>query len=93
MPDWTKTGAIDRKNYSYRAELHAKQKSAEREGLHPTIEIETAREWVDYWVNHLGGLPFCAQRLMDGSVKELTVPEIHPQWFDPTYNPQQKLIA
>jgi hypothetical protein len=92
MPFWAKTGPIDHRNYSYRAEAHCARKSRERDGMHPTIKRDgpTIRLWKEYFDRHLGGRPKAFKMLMDGSIMEMTVPEETPQWFDPSFEPQAK---
>lgn len=57
--------------------------------MHPTIERGTPEylEWKAYFERHLGGLPFVFRRLMQGEQQSMTMPEQHPQWFDPSWQP------
>jgi hypothetical protein len=89
MPDWAKTGPIDVRNYDYRAEKHCADKSKSRDGMHPTIALESPdfRLWLEYFDRWLGGRPLCFRMLMDATIKEMTVPEPVPQWFDPSFVP------
>lgn len=89
MPEWAKTGPIDRRNYAFRAEAHCAQRAAERSSEHPTIRINTPefRAWEQYFTRHLGGYPKAMQMLIDRSIVEMTVPEIQPEWFDPNFIP------
>jgi hypothetical protein len=89
VPEWAKTGAISLANYPYRAEAHCALKSRDRGGMHPTI-TRTSPDfvtWVEYFRLHLGGDPLSLQMLMDASMVEMTVPELVPQWFDPSFTP------
>lgn len=95
IPHWAKTGPITLRNYGYRAEVHCKSKSQERNGAHPTIKIGTDdfRAWRQYFERHLGGLPVVMERMLQNpndDRREMTVPELVPQWFDPSFVPDQK---
>lgn len=87
MPPWAKTGPIDLRNYNYRAEAHCADRSKDRDGLHPTISLESAElpAWSQYFERHLGGHPRAFQLLLDGTIVEMTLPEQEPQWFDPSF--------
>jgi hypothetical protein len=89
IPDWAKTGPIDRLNYSCRAEKHCAVHGVTREGSHPTIKRgdPNFRLWAEYFDRHLGGRPMAFAMLCEGSIKEMTVPEPTPQWFDPSFTP------
>lgn len=92
IPHWAKTGPITLRNYGYRVELHCQAKAAERNGTHPTIKIGTDefRLWRQYFECHLGGLPVVMERMLQNpndDRREMTVPEIPPQWFDPSFIP------
>jgi hypothetical protein len=89
IDDWAKTGPHDARNYSQRAEAHCAQRSAAREGAHPTIKPESKEfaAWQEYFDRHLGGRPKAFAMLLDGSMREMTVPEPIPQWFDPSFTP------
>jgi hypothetical protein len=88
MPEWAKTGPITVENYSYRAEAHCALKSAEREGIHPTITIESEAfpAWRNYFDQHLDGRPLIFRMLVDSVIREMTAPEPVPQWFDASFN-------
>jgi hypothetical protein len=89
MPEWAKTGPIDAHNYSYRAEAHCAIKSLTREGSHPTLTLTSPDlpVWTEYFDRWLRNRPLCFRMLMDASIKEMTVPEPVPQWFDPSFIP------
>jgi len=44
-------------------------------------------EWRHYFESHLGGYPVVFKMILDEphSEREYTVPELQPEWFDPTY--------
>lgn len=90
MPDWAKTGPIDVRNYSFRAEAHCALKSAERTGIHPVITLDSGEfpAWQEYFDRHLGGRPKAFAMMLDATIREMTVPEQVPQWFDPSFAPQ-----
>lgn len=89
IPEWAKTGPIDGRNYCYRAEAHCARKTVERQGLHPTIErgSDEFKLWLEYFDRHLRQRPVVFQALIDGDVREFTVPEARPMWFDPSFIP------
>ncbi len=87
IPEAMKSGPVTVKNYPYRAEAHCATQSAARKGLHPTIkkgEPEFA-VWLDYFDRHLGGRPLGMRMMLDGGMAEMTVPELNPEWFDPSF--------
>lgn len=90
MPEWAQTGPIGPKNYNFRAEAHCAGKSGTRGGNHPTITLQDPNFvlWQEYFDRHLGGRPKAFKMLLDVSIKEMTVPEPVPQWFDPSFTPQ-----
>jgi hypothetical protein len=89
IPEWAKTGPISAKNYHYRAELHCATKSAQRSGEHPTINLESPDIliWQEYFDRWLSGRPRAFELLLDATIREMTVPEPIPQWFDPSFVP------
>lgn len=84
MPPWAKTGPVTARNYNYRAEEHCAAKSFEREGMHPTISLESPEFplWLAYFDSLPGGRPYPFVMLVRGEIREMTVPEQIPQWFD-----------
>jgi hypothetical protein len=90
--EWAKAGPIDAKNYSLRAEAHCKLQSPAREGEHPVITLQSREfpAWQEYFERHLGGRPMAFRMLLDGSIREMTVPEQVPQWFDPSFAPDAR---
>ncbi len=96
-------GAVSLKNYSYRAEAHAASKSDERKGEHPYVlhpeDPDTTEftpsflEWERYFREHLGGYPAAFKLLMDKGAKCFVVPEMKPEWFDPTWVPVRQIAA
>jgi len=92
MPEWAKLGPIDVRNYNFRAEAHCARASGGRGGIHPTITRNSSdfAVWNEYFRRHLGGLPLPFKMLMDGDIREMTVPETVPQWFDPSFVPDPK---
>jgi len=89
IPEWAKTGPIDRLNYSCRAEKHCSIHGAKREGEHPTINRDNPnfQLWAEYFDRHLGGRPMAFAMLCEGAIRDMTVPEPIPQWFDPSFEP------
>lgn len=91
IPAWAKTGPITLRNYSYRAEVHCKTKTVERQGAHPTIQLGTDefKLWRQYFEVHLGGLPMAMQRMLQNpdDQRHMSVPEPLPQWFDTSFVP------
>lgn len=95
MPDWAKQGPISLRNYPYRAEAHCAQKSSQRQGVHPTVTLDSpeGRLWRQYFEVHLGGLPFVMEMLVTKALAELTVPEPVPMWFDPSFEPRADYVS
>jgi hypothetical protein len=89
MPEWAKSGPVNGRNYSYRAESHCALKSSGRNGEHPTIKLESPEflAWHQYFDQHIGQRPRIFQMLLDKTIREMTVPEPVPQWFDPSFTP------
>lgn len=89
IPDWAKTGPIDLKNYDYRAEWHCADRSPKRGGAHPIIKLGSPEfpAWHEYFVRHLGGVPWAMKALIAGDIESFTAPEQMPQWFDPSFEP------
>jgi hypothetical protein len=58
-----------------------------REGVHPTISLASPEKlaWHEYFDRHLGGRPLAFQMFLDGGIREMTLPEQLPQWFDPSF--------
>jgi hypothetical protein len=96
IPDWAKQGPIDLANYSFRAELHCRDRSKDRTGAHPTIVrgTEEFRVWREYFEKHLRGYPRVMQLMLENPQdrREMTVPEKWPQWFDPSFKPDPKYV-
>lgn len=69
--------------------------SHSRNGIHPTIQRDTDqfRNWQRYFAHHLCGYPYAFRLLMDGSIREMTVPEENPSWFDASYDPGEQDTA
>jgi hypothetical protein len=81
IPNWAKRGPITLANYSLRAELYCKLRGRTE---HPTIERGTTacERWQSYFQYHLGGYPQAMWMLIEGRIKEMTVPEDDPEAFD-----------
>lgn len=90
MPEWAANGPIDSKNYAFRAERHCRDKSSQRQGAHPVITRESKEFplWEQFFDGWLGGRPLSFEMLVDATIKEMTVPEQVPQWFDPSFVPR-----
>jgi hypothetical protein len=89
IPDDKSRGPISPDNYEWRAEAHCAAKSAERNGEHPTLNLDSPSlpVWQEYFERHLGGWPHCFWLLMEKRIKEMTLPAGMPQWFDGTFSP------
>jgi hypothetical protein len=57
--------------------------------MHPVITHESKEfvVWQEYFDRWLGGRPKAFAMLCDGSIREMTVPEQVPQWFDTSFVP------
>jgi hypothetical protein len=86
IPEALKTGQITLKNYNYRAEWHITNKP-KRPAEHPTISPGTTEFalWFQYFQRHLGGLPWAMRAVLDRKISAMTVPELRPEWFDPSF--------
>lgn len=89
MPHWAKTGAIDHRNFVYRASAHCALKSSERGGEHPYITLDSASlpVWQEYFERHLGGHPVAFKTMLGKQTHAFTLPEELPQFFDPSFTP------
>ena len=90
IPSWAKSGAIDARNYAFRAEAYCAAVSITRSGGHPTVRrgSDAFWEWYEYFV-WLGRIPVAFQRLIDEphSEREFSVPEEKPEDFDTRFTP------
>jgi hypothetical protein len=94
IPDEHRSGPITRKNYNFRAEKYCADHSAEREGIHPTITLDSPQfpAWMEYFDRHLGGRPKAFQMLCAREIMEMTVPQRQPEWFDDSFKGKAKSI-
>jgi hypothetical protein len=89
VPEWSKTGPIDLRNYPFRVEMHCSSKTGDRAGNHPSLKLDSPDflAWQEYFEQHLRGRPTAFSMLVDKAIEEMTVPEQVPQWFDPSFTP------
>lgn len=90
IPTWAKSGAIDARNYSYRAEAYCAAVSKSRGGTHPSVRRDSDAfwEWYEYFCR-LGRIPVAFKRLIDEphSEREFSVPAERPEEFDTRFMP------
>ena len=89
IPEHHKTGPVTLRNYNFRAEWHASIQNAKRKGEHPIIRIGSPEfaGWFEYFEQHLRGFPWPMKQLLAGRINAMTVPELRPEWFDPSFEP------